>query len=217
MREQPASTRDRILEAATEVFLDKGFAAATVRDICKRAGANVAAVNYHFKDKGGLYLAVLENIMVSHLRVYPPDMGLGEDSTVEERLAAFIRSFLLRIIVGDGRCDPDATTRLMAEAMVSPSPYLDHLAKFHMLPLKAHILDIVSDYLGEPKDSRLVLDTAASIVGQVLFYFYLQPAMEVLGPGVKPSPEDVDRLAAHVTAFSLAGLQDARHRAEHPA
>lgn len=213
MREQPASTRDRILEAATEVFLDKGFAAATVRDICKRAGANVAAVNYHFKDKGGLYLAVLENIMVSHLRVYPPDQGLGGNPTVEERLEAFVRSFLSRIILGDGKCDPDATTRLMAEAMVSPSPYLDHLARFHMLPLKERILGIVSDFLGEPRDSRLVLDSASSIVGQVLLYFYMQPAMDALGPGIKPGPEDVDRLAAHITAFSLAGLHEARHGA----
>ena len=53
-------TRQRVLEAAVEVFAEQGFRKTTVRDICKRAHANVAAINYHFRDKEGLYTAVLQ-------------------------------------------------------------------------------------------------------------------------------------------------------------
>ena len=54
-------TKTRLLEAAGEEFAEKGFEVARVRSICERAGANLAAVNYHFGDKEQLYVqAVLE-------------------------------------------------------------------------------------------------------------------------------------------------------------
>ena len=52
-------TRDKLIEAAGSVFAERGYRAATIREICRRAGANVAAVNYTFGDKMGLYTEVL--------------------------------------------------------------------------------------------------------------------------------------------------------------
>jgi len=49
-----ADTRQRLIEAAANLFANKGFEHVTVREICKASNANVAAVNYHFGDKAGL-------------------------------------------------------------------------------------------------------------------------------------------------------------------
>ena len=54
-----AETRRQLLEAAGEVFAEAGFRDATVREICRRAGANIAAISYHFGDKEKLYAEVL--------------------------------------------------------------------------------------------------------------------------------------------------------------
>ncbi|MDH4012180.1 MAG: TetR family transcriptional regulator, partial [Desulfobacterales bacterium] len=50
-REDGKETRNRLLNAACEVFAEKGYRNAKVAEICHRAGANVAAVNYYFGDK----------------------------------------------------------------------------------------------------------------------------------------------------------------------
>ena len=55
-RKDGLETRQRLLEPASEVFAQKGFRDATIAEICREAGANVAAVNYHFGSKGELYV-----------------------------------------------------------------------------------------------------------------------------------------------------------------
>ena len=57
-----ADTRERLLKAATEVFAEHGFEKATIREICRRADANVAAIHYHFGDKKQLYAAIFEAV-----------------------------------------------------------------------------------------------------------------------------------------------------------
>src|ERR1700722_20111186 len=90
-------TRSRLLSAAGEVFAEKGFKAATVREICQRAGANVAAINYHFGDKQKLYSEVLRFAHACSMDRHPPEKGMNERSTPEERLRAFIHSFVQRV------------------------------------------------------------------------------------------------------------------------
>jgi AcrR family transcriptional regulator len=57
--EKPASTRDRILDTAEEVFMALGYEGASMRLITGDAGVNLAAVNYHFGGKEALFHAVL--------------------------------------------------------------------------------------------------------------------------------------------------------------
>jgi AcrR family transcriptional regulator len=123
-------TRQRLLDAAGEVFAERGFRAATVRDICQRARANIAAVNYHFGDKERLYTAVLRYAFGCALEQYPPLLDLDGDASPEQRLRAFIRSFMLRCL-GEG--NPAWLGKLMAREMAEPTHALDILIQeaFH--------------------------------------------------------------------------------------
>ncbi len=56
-----SEARNRLLVAATELFSERGYAAASVRAIAARAGVNLGAVSYHFGGKRQLYRAVLRN------------------------------------------------------------------------------------------------------------------------------------------------------------
>lgn len=65
------STSDRLLSAAIESFAEHGYAGTSIRTVTERAGANVAAVNYHYGDKAGLYRAAVEHVMRSCPSVEP--------------------------------------------------------------------------------------------------------------------------------------------------
>jgi AcrR family transcriptional regulator len=52
-------TKAKIIEVATTLFADHGFDGASVREIAKSAGVNLAAINYHFNSKQNLYQEVL--------------------------------------------------------------------------------------------------------------------------------------------------------------
>ncbi|MEJ2426050.1 MAG: TetR/AcrR family transcriptional regulator, partial [Candidatus Thiodiazotropha sp.] len=53
-------TKEKLLQAAIKVFVEKGYRGATAQEICQRAGANMAAVNYYFGGKEKLYQYILE-------------------------------------------------------------------------------------------------------------------------------------------------------------
>ncbi len=114
-------TRSRLLEAAGEVFAERGFHNATIREICLKARANIAAVNYHFRDKEGLYRAVLDFTAGCALAKYPIGGGAGAEVPARERLALFIRTYLSRLL-DEGR--PAWHGKLIAREMMEPTPAL---------------------------------------------------------------------------------------------
>src|SRR5271155_2520418 len=86
------NTRDKILSAAGEVFAEQGFEGATIRAITERAGVNVAAVNYHFRDKAELYTLVVVDAC-SARAAWRDAMAEAPDSP-EERLRSLIYHFV---------------------------------------------------------------------------------------------------------------------------
>ena len=124
--------KERLIEAAAELFASRGYSGATVRDICKSAGAHVGAVNYHFRDKEGLFAVALEHAHQWSVRRYPPDAGLGQQASAEERLRVLVRSFLLRVL-GEGV--PDWHGRLMAREMAESTEALNRMVRNSIHPL----------------------------------------------------------------------------------
>ncbi|MEK7684890.1 MAG: CerR family C-terminal domain-containing protein [Verrucomicrobiota bacterium] len=199
-----AETRQRLLEAAGEVFAEVGFRAATVREICQRAGANVAAVNYHFGDKQRLYLEVLRYSYRLALEKYPLESGLPTGAPAEERLRAFVRSFLLRIF-DKGRLAWRG--RLISREMVDPTGALDALVKEEIQPQAEVLSAIVRQLAGRAASEEFIRSCSCSIVSQCVFYHHCQPVICRLFPEQRFGPEEIERLAGHITRFSLAALQ----------
>lgn len=200
----PPATRDRLLEAAGQVFARAGFREARVREIATRAEANVAAVNYHFRGKEGLYSAVLERSFRIAMEKYPPDGGLGPWATPPERLRAFIQSLLYRLLT-DG---PHAQyAALMAREMVEPTAALDRIARQVIRPMYVQLCSLVGTLAGVRPSQERVRRCARSIVGQCLFYKHAEPVLRRLEGRWGWTPRDLEELTDHIQAFSLAGIR----------
>jgi AcrR family transcriptional regulator len=211
--EPEEATREHLLDVAGEVFAEVGFRAATVRQICQRAGANIAAVNYHFGDKEKLYAAVLRKSVGSAFEKYPPDLGLKPNSTPEEKLHAFIRSYLLRIF-SEG---PSARHgKLLAREMVDPTGALEGLVREHIRPMAGLLFSIIGPLLGPGADQMTARRCGMSVVSQMLFYHNCRPVIRLLFPDMKFGADQIEALADHITRFSLAAIKGIAREEKEP-
>ena len=197
-------TRLRLLQSAGEIFAEQGFRKATIRDICQRADANIAAVNYHFGDKEKLYAAVLQHWLGEAMKKYPPDGNLPPDAPAAARLGAFVRSWLFRML-GEGT--PAWHGKLMAREMSEPTAGFELLLSESVRPMSQRLGAIVAELLGSQADERTVRDCSLSIAGQCCFYRHAHEMIRRLFPEQRYTPEQIEHLAEHVTRFSLAAIE----------
>jgi TolC family type I secretion outer membrane protein len=206
------ATRHQLLEAAAEVFAEAGFHNATVREICRRAGANIAAINYHFGDKEKLYAEVIRSSHAKTLEKYPPLLGLAPDAPAEKRLRAFVHSLLLRIFDhGPTSCHG----KLMLREMIEPTGAMDLLIEERIRPMSEQLWKIVGELLNRPADDVVVRQCAMSVVSQCVFYKHCAAFVSRLAPEQMPQNDaGVEILANHITEFSLAALKKFRKSKE---
>jgi AcrR family transcriptional regulator len=197
-------TRTRLIEAAGEVFAEHGYQSATVRDICMRAGANVAAVNYHFRDKMGLYVAVMENSLCA---APPADVRalLESSATPEDALRQMIHRMLQRMY---GKREPGGWhVRIMAHELAQPTAALDRVVAEVIEPSYTAMRDIIGRILALPPDDDTTRLCALSVVSQVVHYAHAQPVIVRIWPQFELTQERLDQIAAHITTFSLCSLR----------
>jgi AcrR family transcriptional regulator len=201
------TARERIVEAAGEIFAEKGFDAATVRDICHAAGANIAAVNYYFGDKQRLYV---ETVVQAHrwwvARATLPEWSA--DTPPETKLADFIATFIRRVRIG-----PEGTwhTRLVMREMMLPSEACEELVQASIRPQFEILLGILRELLLANTSEEQVHLTAFSIIGQCLYYHIADPVIRNLLSAEEYAGLDVEHLANHIVGFSLPAINQRLH------
>ena len=196
-------TEQRLLEAAGEIFAECGYQSATTRQICEKAGANIAAINYHFGDKEGLYMAVLRSVPKVYADKHPADLGLTRDATAEQKLYAYLRS-LLRRIFDEGR--PGWHTKLISREMIEPTQALDTLVEEAARPVHQELASIVRELLGSGATEEVVRLCTLSIISQCVYYHHARSVLRRLYPEQKYGAGDIHRLTDHIMKFSLAAL-----------
>lgn len=203
-------TRERLLRTAARLFADRGFKKVTVRDICRTARANVAAVNYHFGDKLGLYREVLQ-LAAEALRSTTEAAKEGAAGCpADEKLRRFVQVHLRRML---GVERDDWIHRLINREMADPTPALDTLVDHGLRPRLEYLSSIVADLLGCPPQDPRVLRSVISVQTQAAAY--LPNAIGArIGLKAKLTAAEIDEVARHITEFSLGGIRALGRTAE---
>ena len=199
-----SGTKERLLTTATRVFADRGFKETTVREICALAGANLAAVNYHFGGKDKLYSAVLGDFLSSAFSRFPMDVGVGPDSPPEDRLKAYIRGFLYRLL-GDGDPLYEKLGKLLMAEILEPSEHFDTMPERYIGPTYEALLHIVRELL-PGADEDIVHRCAGSVVGQCLLFDHAKGIIQRMCPELALEANSLERVAGFIAEFSLGGI-----------
>ena len=197
-----ADTRQRLIDAAAALFADHGFENVTVREICKASNANVAAVNYHFGDKAGLYRAVVTLAIEVMQETNELSQRAGDGLSPEDQLREFIRVFVRRL-TGEG--PNNWIHRLMAREMQNPTEALDQVMTQVVKPRLEYLGGVAAAVMGLPPSDPRVQRSVASLQMQCMLA--ARPIPPSLEKTLAPAMRDVDATVNHIAEFSLGGMR----------
>jgi len=209
------TARGRILETSKQLFAQYGFDGVTVRDICREAGANLALVNYHFGDKLGLYLEVVNDAIIKIGAFNALTMDAPEGSDAEQRLEHFVRT-LLRLVFEERAAKESWIHKLMQHEISRPTAAAERILQVAIAPRVRYLSSVVAELLDCPVKDPRVSQCVSSVHGLCVIYLrfvQLPDAFRRMMPELMvPQPMDAEAAADHVLAFSMAGIREIKER-----
>lgn len=199
------TTKERLIRAGTTIFAQKGYRDATVAEICDKAEANIAAVNYHFGDKESLYDACWRHAFSITAGTYPIDGGLPEHPNLEDCIICYAKAILHRIFSED---EAGLFPLLLAREMVSPTLALEKIATDALFPQSEFLKNAIGSYLGDDTDEETVMRCMLGVISQTAFFNFNRGLRETVICKKTMTSEEIDRMARHIARFSIGGINE---------
>ena len=192
--------REALLETARNLFLTRGFASVTIRQIAAAAGSSPATIHYHFGDKLGLYRAMLAEAFEP---VAEALQRLGSASRTADIDVAEVIRLYTRMLAANPWVPPLIVQEVLTEGGQFRELFIEQFAG-RLAPLLVAIFgrEQARGIVREDLDPRLA---ALSAISLTVFPFLALPVTSrVLGLSVEG--EALERLTAHTTRVLLEGI-----------
>lgn len=205
-----SAARERLLATATRVFADKGYAAASTREICDAAGVNVSAIAYHFGGKEALYREVLlqpVRQIVSRMPAFDT-AGLPLRDALHALFSALLRP------LADGDAESALHMRVHLREMLEPSSILLEVLQRDVSPHHRALVALLARHCGADEPDDDLHQLAFAIVAMANDYWMSQDCMRVMAPGVLGRPDAIARVIDRLSdyAMALVAYEAARRR-----
>ena len=198
-------TKNKIISAALEEFAEHGYHAATIRNICRRAGVNIAAINYHFSGKAELYRRALEMTFA-----FKPPLPCGEkvqsDSDLRAVMQDWVKTFLYR---GADKKTPGSLLmkKIAHHEMLNPSEIFNEIIEVYFKPDVFSLESILRKGLPQDTSDKEIKIRVFSTLGSCMFYFFHGRCIEKICAEGDFIQDNLDMIVDHITAQSLLGLK----------
>lgn len=176
-RESCCETRLKLIEAGLRIYSEVGFQAASTRRLAAAAGVNIAAILYHFGNKEGLYLAVIDHIVDYYQKNLGQDLAeirhaLADGKTAPEEcctlLDRYVRLLVKFVLRETNECS--RVSRITTREQLDPTSAFERLYEGFIKEMRETLTDLVAAILGDgipPDETKLIAET---ILGQVAIF-----------------------------------------------
>ena len=200
-RKDGQKTRSKLLDAACEIFSEKGFSDTKVAEICRRAGTNVASVNYYFGDKTALYFEAWQE---AFRRDTLPDPLPQDDKAPEERFQGRIHAMVRKF------CDAGKKGQFIRMYLMELThPVALNHEKWRRLfePRHLYLLQLIRDVAGPEAAEEDVRCCELSVINLCRGFLILNPGDVEFMLQQPMNDALIEKMADHITRFSLAGIR----------
>ena len=198
-RSDGVEARNRLLDAALQLFAEQGFAKTSIREIALAAQANVASISYYFGDKAGLYRAVFSDPRTNP--PLPPEALEGTDVTLEQAIRGLLSSFLEPL--RQGHVTQQQYMKLCFREMLEPTGAWQHEIDANIAPAHMALTRGLCRHVGLAEADDDIHRLAFTISGLGVMLHVGNDLYTQIRPGLVNTPQALDAYLDRLVSYAL--------------
>lgn len=208
--EKVADTKETLILTGMRLFADRGFDGTSTRAIAAQAGANVAAISYHFGGKDGLRDACGEYVADRIQGIGA--VALAGDVPDDRDTAAIAIERMLEVLLQAMLTQPQIQhiVAFVLYELGHPGPTLDRLYEAAFKPMHKHLCALFAVATGGQADDETTKLAVFTLIGQVIYFRLGKPLIQRRMGWDDMGGAEIDRIRAVITANLHAQIDAAR-------
>lgn len=204
---EPNDARSRLVFAALRLFAEKGYKAASTREICDAAGANISAIRYYFGDKAGLYRAAFIEPMGDS--TCSTNLAAYQHLALPEILSRFFSEFLEPLKKGE---EFRLVMKLHYREMIEPTGAWQQEIDAEIKPQHALLVSLLKEHLSLQRIDADLHRLAFSLIGMAVYFYVGQDVVSTISPQLLSSAKHIDALAERLAGYAMAMIDSEKVR-----
>lgn len=162
---QSLPIREAIIEAAADLFADRGYEGMTMKEIARQVGIHVSSIYAHFKNKEELFLQIYRSVLSGHFQLVSGHTGIPETHSTKEKLGYLLRSVVHFQLKEAGKM------KIYIRLLLLPTGYFEQDTKDELLKMEQMELEMFSEMIRKGMDRGEIREGDSEALARLLICF----------------------------------------------